>query len=92
METTIIKQFGSGQITIPKKWRRDAKTTFYHARKRGESIILSPLDEKDDYGVEYYENKEGFGLRFPKGIPTGEFIKKWKRAEAILSKNNGKMA
>jgi bifunctional DNA-binding transcriptional regulator/antitoxin component of YhaV-PrlF toxin-antitoxin module len=46
MNTAIIKTFGSGQITIPKKWRDDIKTSAYRARKRGNEIILSPFEEE----------------------------------------------
>ena len=46
MNTTILKSFGSGQITIPKKWRDDIKASAYRARRRGDEIILSPFEEE----------------------------------------------
>ena len=87
METTIIKQFGSGQITIPKEWRKKIKAHNFRASIKGRVVTLSPLDEKDDYNVKYYEDEKGFGLRFPKGIPTGELLKRLRTADRILKKN-----
>jgi bifunctional DNA-binding transcriptional regulator/antitoxin component of YhaV-PrlF toxin-antitoxin module len=87
MNTTIIKSFGSGQITIPKAWRERIKAPAYRAFIKGKTITLSPIKEEDDYGVKYYENKEGFGLRFSKGIPTGELLKRLKAADRVLKKN-----
>lgn len=46
MKSVIIKQFGSGQITIPKKWRDEIKANAYRAKRRGDEIILSPFEEE----------------------------------------------
>ncbi|MFH1375933.1 MAG: hypothetical protein ABIH35_04670 [Patescibacteria group bacterium] len=85
MKTTIIKQFGSGQITIPKKWRDESKASAYRASKNGTKIILSPIKENDDE-VEFYEDKNGFGLIFKKGISPEVLLKKFRAAEALLKK------
>jgi len=45
MNTTIIKSFGSGQITIPKKWRSD-DIKAYLAKRKGDEIVLSPFGEE----------------------------------------------
>ena len=40
-------------------------------------------EKKKDYNVEYYENKNEFGLRFPKGIPAGELLMTWRELPVL---------
>ena len=91
MKSTILKQFGSGQITIPKKWREELKAPYFKATRRGHDIVLTPLETdnpNDPYPALFHEDKNGCSLTFPKGIPAGEFLKRLKKADKILE--NGK--
>jgi len=45
--TTILKMFGTGQITLPKAWRRQFKTSQFIAHTEGKSLIIEPLELED---------------------------------------------
>ena len=68
MKSTILKQFGSGQITIPKKWRGDAKERFWRARQRGDEIILSPIEDEE---IIFDAERDNDG----KLVPVKDFLK-----------------
>jgi len=66
MKYTILKQFGSGQITIPKKWRGDAKEAFWRARQKGREIVLEPVDEEAIFDATRDNNG--------KSVPVADFL------------------
>ena len=45
---TTVKMFGTGQITIPKKWREKIDTVDFLAKFKDEEIVLTPLKMEDD--------------------------------------------
>ena len=45
--TVTLKMFGIGQITLPKVWRKQFKTTQFVARTEGKRLIIEPLDLED---------------------------------------------
>lgn len=67
MNTTIIKSFGSGQITIPKKWRK-TESPVYRAHTKGDNIILSPVVEEE---VIFDATRDNDG----KPVPLKDFAK-----------------
>ncbi len=42
--TTILKMFGTGQVTLPKAWRKQFKTHQFVAHTLGKKLIIEPLD------------------------------------------------
>lgn len=45
MKSSILKLFGTGQVTLPKKWRTQFNTTHYKATTQGNKLIITPLEE-----------------------------------------------
>lgn len=45
MKSTILKIFGTGQVTIPKKWREKFDTLHFKASMEGGKIVLEPIDD-----------------------------------------------
>jgi bifunctional DNA-binding transcriptional regulator/antitoxin component of YhaV-PrlF toxin-antitoxin module len=75
-----LKQFGKGQVTLPKKWRDQFDTDYFLAEETPQGLLIKPLVESV-----YYENEEEFGLNFPTGIPASVLLKKLKAANEKLS-------
>ena len=50
MTSTILKTFGTGQVTIPKQWRLKMKSEFYYAIFDEENwkITFSPIVKNDE--------------------------------------------
>ncbi|MEI6221547.1 MAG: AbrB/MazE/SpoVT family DNA-binding domain-containing protein [bacterium] len=42
MTHTVLKVFGTGQVTIPKKWRKKYNTNLFLAHEEDDKIILQP--------------------------------------------------
>jgi len=45
--TAILKMFGTGQITLPKSWRKQFKTDRFLARSDGKRLVIEPLGLDD---------------------------------------------
>ena len=45
--TAILKMFGTGQITLPKNWRKQFNTDRFLARTDGNRLVIEPLDLDD---------------------------------------------
>lgn len=45
--TTMLKMFGTGQVTLPKEWRKKFKTTQFLARMEGRRLIIEPVELDD---------------------------------------------
>lgn len=43
---SILKEFGRGQITLPKKWRDQFKTNVYAARETSQGLLIVPLTDE----------------------------------------------
>jgi len=78
---TTAKIFGTGQITLPKKWRdkyKGLKNIIIEETSNG--LFIKPLRE-----TVYFEEENGdFGLNFPNGIDAEEFYKKFKETDERL--------
>lgn len=46
MTSTILKSFGTGQVTLPKKWRSQFKTKHFKAEIKGNKLTISPIEEE----------------------------------------------
>ena len=77
---TPLKQFGKGQVTLPKKWRDKFDTDYFLAEETPQGLLIKPLVESI-----YYEDNENFGLSFPTGISAADLLKKLKEADEKLS-------
>lgn len=68
MKSTILKVFGTGQVTIPKKWREKFDTLHFKASMEGGKIILEPID---DY-LTFFDSDD---FNEGKGVEIDEFKK-----------------
>lgn len=81
----ILKSFGTGQITLPKKWRSQFRSPYFRARVSKQALVISPVDEDNILGVEETNEKidepgytkiiEAKKLGYPNGIPAQIFLK-----------------
>ncbi|MBU2524963.1 AbrB/MazE/SpoVT family DNA-binding domain-containing protein [Patescibacteria group bacterium] len=77
----LLKLFGKGQITLPKKWRTKFQTKHFIAEETPQGILIKPLNE-----VNYYEiDENNFGLNFPTGIEANNLATKLSKANEKLS-------
>ncbi len=83
-QEVVLKTFGTGQITLPKKWRDLYKVTYIRAQMHGPVIILTPLGDNplglpetdEDIHEPGYETVVDFTKHgWPNGIPAEKFIK-----------------
>ena len=75
------KIFGTGQITLHKKWRDKVKTENVIIEEVPQGLLIKPL-----LPTFYYEMDENnFGINFPTGIEASQLAKKLKKANARLS-------
>ena len=42
---TILKEFGRGQVTLPKKWRERFNTKVYIAKNTSQGLLIIPFTE-----------------------------------------------
>lgn len=42
---TILKEFGRGQVTLPKKWRERFNTKVYVAKETSQGLLITPFTE-----------------------------------------------
>lgn len=45
-ETKILKLFGTGQVTLPAKWRKKFKTEYFKVVIDEDKLVLSPYEEE----------------------------------------------
>ena len=73
---STLKVFGTGQVTLPKAWRKQYKTDHYIAQETPQGLLIKPLVD-----VFYYEDGDDyFGLNFPTGIDAKELAITLKKA------------
>ena len=73
---TTLKVFGTGQITLPKAWRKQYKTDHFVAQDTPQGLLIKPLVD-----VFYYEDGDDhFGLSFPLGIDAKELARNLEKA------------
>lgn len=78
---STAKIFGTGQITLPKKWREKIKTKTLIIEEVPEGLLVKPLTTSLFYEI----NKENFGINFPLGIKAKDLAKDLKKANERLS-------
>ncbi len=54
---TILKEFGRGQVTLPKKWRERFGTNVYIAKETSQGLLIVPFTE-DSIKVDEHKLKE----------------------------------
>lgn len=69
MNPTVLKVFGTGQITIPKRWRDAHNTNLYMAKDNGTNIILEPIKNEESVIFDADEHNDG------EGVEINDFIK-----------------
>ncbi|MEK7672336.1 MAG: hypothetical protein AAB373_00480 [Patescibacteria group bacterium] len=67
-----LSMFNTGQVTLPRNWRKKFKTNKFVAEETQEGLLIKPL-EKD--GTVYYEDKKGFGIYCETGLDVEKIIK-----------------
>ena len=65
MISRMLRLWGNGAVTLPKKWRDRFPTKNFLAEETDEGyLVIKPVVD-----VEFYENEDGWmGLHFPDGI------------------------
>jgi len=43
---SILKEFGRGQVTLPKKWRDKYKTKVYVAKETSQGLLIVPFTDE----------------------------------------------
>ena len=71
MNIYTLKLFNTGQITLPKSWRKRFKTKNFIAKETKDGLLIQPLRETK---IVYFENKKDFGLYCENGLPVDEII------------------
>ena len=79
MNTYTLKMFNTGQITLPKAWRKKYKTKHFIAEQTKQGLLIKPILSGED--AVYYENEEGYGIVFPKGVDPQVIIDKMKEMD-----------
>jgi len=51
---SVLKEFGRGQVTLPKKWRDKFNTKVYVAKETSQGLLIMPFT---DESVKIDENK-----------------------------------
>ncbi len=78
---STAKIFGTGQITLPKKWRNKINTKNVIIEEVPQGLLIKPLTSSL-----YYEmDEENFGINFPLGIKAEDLVKKLKGTDGKLS-------
>lgn len=73
MNTYTLKLFNTGQITLPKAWRKKFATKNFIAQETEEGLLIKPLNEKDE--LVYFEDEGKIGLYCEAGLPVDKIIK-----------------
>lgn len=81
MENIVAgKIFGTGQVTLPKKWREKVKTKNVIIEELPEGLLIRPLVSSFFYEVD----DENFGINFPLGVKADIALKNLKKANGGL--------
>lgn len=69
----LLKEFGRGQITLPKKWRDRFGTNVYIAKETSQGLLIIPFT---DEAVKVDEHKLKEETKSSKATHTTSFFKK----------------
>jgi len=72
----VVKSFGTGQITLPKKWRDQFSTQFFEVSIQKDKLIIVPLQSTIEEEVIFDADKYNNG----KGVKINEFYKALKNS------------
>lgn len=78
---TPAKIFGTGQVTLPKKWRDKINTKNVVIEEVPQGLLIKPLTEVFAYDID----DGNFGLSFPLGIEAKKLAEDLKKADEELS-------
>ena len=76
MNTYTLKLFNTGQITLPKAWRKQFDTKNFIGEETPEGLLIKPLNNEKTKDLVYFEEKGKIGLYCESGLPVDEIIKK----------------
>ncbi len=76
-----LSMFNTGQITLPKAWRKKFKTAKFIAEETKNGLLIKPLMKDETI---FYQDNEGFGIYCENGLDTDKILKTIKQ----LNKNN----
>lgn len=76
MNVFTLKLFNTGQVTLPKAWRKKFKTKVFLAKETKDGLLIQPLEKSD---ITYFENKDGFGIYCESGLPVDDILSKIKK-------------
>ncbi len=79
MKSYTLKMFNTGQVTLPKGWRKKFDTENFIAEETDRGLLIKPILSQEE--PVFYENEEGFGLFFPQGISPAALIDKIKEID-----------
>ncbi len=80
-----LKLFNTGQITLPKDWRKQFDTKNFLAEETEEGLLIKPI-QKAENDVVYYEDKHGFGIYSKKGMNPDKIIEAIKKLNDLEDK------
>ena len=77
-----LSMFNTGQVTLPKEWRKQFKTNKFIARSDGNKLVIEPIEDTTpekllDKNIEIFN--KGKGIRFKKGL-SGEALEYFENA------------
>ncbi len=64
---SILKEFGRGQVTLPKKWRERFDTKVYIAKDTSQGLLIVPLED-DSIQVDELKLKDEAGAKSHAGF------------------------
>ena len=70
MTTSILKVFGTGQVTLPKPWRDKFNSQYFKATLDGFRIVMTPLPEEEEI-ILFDAHRDNNG----KGVDIRDFAK-----------------
>ncbi len=76
MNVFTLKLFNTGQVTLPKAWRKKYKTKLFIAKETPEGLLIQPFEKNETV---YFENKEGFGIYCENGLPVDKILQTIKK-------------
>ncbi len=73
MEKIVQKTTSKGQITLPKAWRGQFKTTHFVLESNNETMVIRPifLDNLDNYKIIFNADRDNRG----KGVSAKKLLK-----------------
>lgn len=77
---TTAKIFGTGQITLPKKWRQQIQTNNVIIEEIPQGLLIKPLVQSFYYEID----DDNFGINFPLGMKAETLASELKKANGKL--------